>query len=78
MLAGDDPVQARAGYMNSKDDNRLITYEGDALLWQGSNRITAHRIVIDRRTNHLEASSDVVTQLIDKSEAGKKRMCSPS
>jgi lipopolysaccharide export system protein LptA len=73
MLTGEEPVQARAGYMTSKEDNRLITYEGNALLWQGSNRITAHRITIDRRTNHLEASSNVVTQLIDKSEAGKKQ-----
>jgi lipopolysaccharide export system protein LptA len=73
MLAGDDPVQARAGHMVSKDDNQLIAYEGEALLWQGSNRITAHRIVIDRRTNRLEASANVVTQLLDKSEAGKKQ-----
>lgn len=73
MLAGDEPVQARAGYMIAKDNNRLITYEGEALLWQGSNRITAHRITIDRTTNRLQANANVVTQLLDKSEAGKKQ-----
>jgi lipopolysaccharide export system protein LptA len=59
--------------MLSKDDNQLISYEGEALLWQGSNRITAHRIVIDRRANRLEASSNVVTQMLDKADAAKKQ-----
>ena len=42
-------MQAKAARMTSTDDNRQIRYEGDALMWQGSNRMQADRIDIDER-----------------------------
>ena len=71
LLSGDDPMQARAARMTSVQNNTLITYTGNALLWQGSNRITAETIRIDRKNNKLEAKDNVVSQLLDKSETEK-------
>lgn len=68
LLAGDEPLQARAANMTSSRDNTLITYTGNALLWQGSNRITADTIRIDRRINRLEASGNVHSQLLDRNQ----------
>jgi hypothetical protein len=34
--------------MTTKDDNTQIRYEGNALMWQGANRIQADRIDIDK------------------------------
>ncbi len=72
MLSGDDPVQARAARMTSTQDNSLITYTGNAILWQASNRITADTIRIDRANSRLEAKGNVVSQLLDKSESDKR------
>ena len=71
LMSGEEPIQARAAKMLSTEDNSVIVYEGDALLWQGSNRITANRIRIDRKTGRLHATGNVVTQLVDKSDAKK-------
>jgi lipopolysaccharide export system protein LptA len=73
MLSGDDPVQARAARMTSSQDNTVITYTGDALLWQASNRITADTIRIDRKQSRLEAKGNVITQLLDSSESKKDK-----
>jgi lipopolysaccharide export system protein LptA len=59
--------------MVATEDYSVITYEGDALLWQGSNRITGQTIRIDRRNNSLSAAGEVVTQLLDRSEKTKTR-----
>ena len=67
MLSGDDPIQAKAARMTSTDDNLQIRYEGNALLWQGPNRIQADRINIDRENEKLEAHGKVVSQFLDKS-----------
>jgi lipopolysaccharide export system protein LptA len=71
LMSGEEPIQARAAKMLSTEDNSIIVYEGDALLWQGSNRITANRIRIERKTGRLHATGNVVTQLLDKSDAKK-------
>jgi lipopolysaccharide export system protein LptA len=63
MLAGDEPLQAKAARMTSSDDNQQIRYEGNALMWQGSNRLQADRIDIDRKTGKLEAHGNVTSQL---------------
>ena len=73
LMTGDEPLQARAAKMQSTEDNSVIVYEGNALLWQGSNRITANRIRIDRKNSRLHATGNVVTQLLDKADAKKKR-----
>lgn len=73
LMSGEEPIQARAAKMRSSEDNSVIVYEGNALLWQGSNRITADRIRIDRKNSRLHATGKVVTQLVDKSDLKKKR-----
>ena len=71
MLSGDDPIQAKAARMTSTDDNLQSHYEGNAILWQGPNRLQADRIFIDRDEQTLEAHGNVVSQFLDKSNATK-------
>jgi lipopolysaccharide export system protein LptA len=66
LLAGDQPVQAMAARMTSANKNALIHYEGNAVLWQGTDRIQADIIDIDRAKHTLSGDGKVVTQLIDK------------
>lgn len=73
MLSGDDPLQAKAARMTSTENNQQIRYEGNALMWQGSNRIQADRIDIDRKLGRLEAQGNVLTQLLDKAETQKRK-----
>jgi lipopolysaccharide export system protein LptA len=75
MLSGDDPIYAKAAAMSSTGQNANIRYEGNALMWQGPNRLQAHRITIDRKQGLLTAEGNVVSQLIDKSseKAGAKK-----
>jgi lipopolysaccharide export system protein LptA len=71
MISAGEPVQARANKMTSSGDNNVIVYEGNALLWQGPNRITADLIRIDRRASRLQATGNVTTQLLDTAESKK-------
>ena len=71
MLSGDDPIQAKAARMTSSDDNLQIHYEGNAILWQGPNRLQANRIFIDRDEEKLEAHGNVVSQFLDKANTTK-------
>jgi lipopolysaccharide export system protein LptA len=73
MLSGDEPVQAKAARMIAKDHNQQIRYEGDALMWQGSNRLQANRIDIDRKSGKLQADGNVFSQLLDKAETEKQK-----
>ena len=66
LLGGEELTQARAKVMHTRDDNQQIQYEGDAMLWQGANRITAQRIDIDRRTDVLVATTGVVSQFVER------------
>ncbi|MEO8128720.1 MAG: LPS export ABC transporter periplasmic protein LptC, partial [Bryobacteraceae bacterium] len=71
LLSGDEPIQAKAARMTSSDDNLQIRYEGNAILWQGPNRLQANRILIDRDDEKLEAHGNVVSQFLDKSKDAK-------
>jgi lipopolysaccharide export system protein LptA len=66
LLDGDQPIQGRAAHMTSADKNKVIHYDGDAILWQGSDRILASVIDLDRNKHVLVADGKVTTQLIDK------------
>ena len=66
MISAGENMQARARRMVSVNRNRLIVYEGDAVLWQSSNRLQASRIVINRETQTLEAQGKVFSQFLDK------------
>jgi lipopolysaccharide export system protein LptA len=66
MLDQDEPLHARAKKMISKDNNLDIRYEGDAVLWQGADRLEAETVEIDRDNNLLKAHGHVLSQLLDK------------
>lgn len=77
MLTADDPVQARAAKMISKDRNRQVRYEGGAVMWQGANRIQADSIDIDRKNNRLQAAGGVISQFVDKPKPDQKQPQTP-
>ena len=66
LISAEENMQARARRMMSGNRNRLIEYEGDAVLWQSSNRLQASRIVIDREAQTVEAQGNVFSQFLDK------------
>jgi lipopolysaccharide export system protein LptA len=66
MLNTDEILQARAQRMVSTDSNLKIHYEGNVVAWQGSNRVEAERLDIDRDNGTLEALGKVVSQFVDK------------
>jgi lipopolysaccharide export system protein LptA len=66
MLSNTDVMQARAQRMTSTEHNQNIHYEGNAVVWQGANRVEADRIDIDRGRQVFDAHGKVVSQFIDK------------
>jgi lipopolysaccharide export system protein LptA len=70
MLSGDEPIQALAGNMTAANHNRLIHYENQAVMWQGSDRLQADRIDLDRDKKILAAKGHVVSNLREKPAAG--------
>jgi lipopolysaccharide export system protein LptA len=79
MLSGDQPLQAQARKMDSKNHNRSMHYEGDVTMWQGANRIQGDVIDVDREKRTLVADGNVVTNLWEehkddpKNAAAKKK-----
>ncbi len=55
MLSTDEVMQARAQKMVSTDNNLKIHYEGNAVAWQGANRVEADTLDIDRDNGKMEA-----------------------
>jgi lipopolysaccharide export system protein LptA len=70
MLSGDEPIQALAGHMTSANHNHLIHYENRAVMWQGSDRVQADRIDVDRDKKLLNAKGHVITNLREKPASG--------
>jgi lipopolysaccharide export system protein LptA len=68
MLSEDEPLHARANKMVSTDNNLLVRYEGNAVLWQGADRLEAETVEIDRDNNLLKAHGHVLSQLLDKTK----------
>jgi lipopolysaccharide export system protein LptA len=66
MLSNTDVMQGRAQRMTSAENNRKIHYEGNAVVWQGANRVEADRVDIDRGGQVFEAHGKVISQFIDK------------
>jgi lipopolysaccharide export system protein LptA len=69
MLSGDEPLQAVARTMSSANHNKLVKYDGDAVLWQGVNRIQADHVVIDRDKRSIAADGHVITQSREEKKA---------
>ncbi len=66
MLSTDEVMQARARRMISTDNNQKIHYEGNAVAWQGANRVEADRLDIDRDQGLMEAHGQVKSSFADK------------
>jgi lipopolysaccharide export system protein LptA len=65
MLDDSKAMQAQADQMQTRDNNTVVHYAGHVVMWQGANRISADRIDIDRDTQSLHASGNVVSELVD-------------
>ena len=77
MLSGDEPLQATARKMDSRNRNRQIHYEGAVHMWQGANRIQADVVDVDRNLDPqkrtLVADGHVVTNLWEEPKDDKPR-----
>jgi lipopolysaccharide export system protein LptA len=71
LLATDEVMQARAQHMTSSDNNQKIHYEGNAVAWQGANRVDADRLDIDRDGGNMEADGNVKSSFADKEKKTK-------
>jgi lipopolysaccharide export system protein LptA len=69
LLSEDEPMHAKAKKMTSTDNNLQVRYEGNAIAWQGNDRLEADVIEIDRDNNIVKAHGHVVSQLLDKADA---------
>jgi lipopolysaccharide export system protein LptA len=83
MLSGDDPVQATARKMDSRNHNRRVHYEGAVHMWQGANRIQADVVDLDRNLDPqkrtLVADGHVVTNLWEEpKDENKKKTATPT
>jgi lipopolysaccharide export system protein LptA len=66
MLSNDEPMEATSARMRSSSHNQQFRYEGQAVAWQGSNRIWGDAIDIDRSERRLAAAGHVRTRLMDR------------
>jgi lipopolysaccharide export system protein LptA len=66
MLTNDQPLEAKAKRMQTADRNEKIHYEGQAVAWQGANRVWADTIDIDRTERRLVARGHARTQFVEK------------
>jgi lipopolysaccharide export system protein LptA len=77
MLSGDDPLQATARKMDSRNRNRQIHYEGGVRMWQGANRIQADVVDLDRNLDPqkrtLVADGHVVSNLWEEPKDDQKK-----
>ena len=73
MLSEDEPLHARARKMHSTDNSQQIRYDGNAVLWQGANRLEADVVEIDRENSVLKAHGHVMSQLLDKAADSSKK-----
>jgi lipopolysaccharide export system protein LptA len=73
MLAADEPLQAQAHRMVSKDKSRNMHYEGNVVMWQGANRIVADTVDVDREKRTLIADRNVVTSLWEEPKDPEKK-----
>jgi lipopolysaccharide export system protein LptA len=71
MLNQDEPLHGIAKKMVSTDNNTKIRYEGNVVLWQGANRLTADVVDIDRDDDVLKAHGHVVSQLMEKEKGSQ-------
>lgn len=66
MLSGEEPTQGKADKMISSESGMVVTLAGHAVTWQGSDRLRAKQIEIDRKRRKLAASGEVVSEFLDR------------
>jgi lipopolysaccharide export system protein LptA len=66
-------TQATADRMEMRESNTKIRYEGNAVLWQGENRLRAPRIDIDRKLGQLRAFGGITHQMVDEKSAQARK-----
>ncbi len=66
MLDDSQPSQGAADHVWSANKNRLVHYEGHAVVWQTGNRTQADKIDIDRDKKILVATDNVISEFIDQ------------
>ncbi len=59
LFSSAEPVLATSEHLVSEQEQGLLRYQGRARLWQGTNRIEARDITIDRRAKSLAARGNV-------------------
>src|SRR5205823_10706156 len=64
MLSNQEVLHGRAQKLTSTNRGRVLHYEGNAVAWQGANRVEASKIDIDRDKRVLEAHGRVVSQFV--------------
>jgi lipopolysaccharide export system protein LptA len=78
LLDDDAPSQGAGDHVWSGNKNRLVHYEGHAVLWQTANRVQADRIDIDRDKKILVAVGNVVSEFIDQDKSDDKPAPAPA
>ena len=73
LIDSSETIQARAGKMTTRNENKWIRYEGGATLWQGADKVEAETITIDRKTQVLMANGKVFTQTRERPKANAKQ-----
>ncbi len=70
LLNGDDPLQAQAAHMESTNRNTIVHYQGNAMMWQGANRIQADKIDLDRKKKDLVADGVRDLEPVGRAQGG--------
>jgi lipopolysaccharide export system protein LptA len=68
--AGEERIRGSADEVVTTSNNARIRYQGQAVLWQGENRLSAKAIDIDRPGRLLKATGDVIHVMKEKANGG--------
>ena len=74
LLSQDEVMQAKAQKMVSvgRSPNQKVHYEGNAIAWQGANRIKADKLDLDNEHRMIEAHGNVYSEFVDKAKSDSK------
>ncbi len=77
MLAGNEPTQGKADRMVSREAGQVVTLIGNAVAWQGANRLRAKQIEIDRKRRKLTAAGDITSEFLDRATGKDQPQTAP-
>jgi lipopolysaccharide export system protein LptA len=70
LLSDQENLEAQAERLQTLERRSRFVYEGNVRLWQGANRLRAHRVEIDRAARRLVAEGQVVSEFADRRQTG--------